>query len=119
IANTDGGRLNFFLSQPVISEAVKKALQDSLKRRGELEKTRTDLREVERQLKVLSDDQARLRANLREVPEKTPLHQTYLDKLGAQEKEIDKLQAEQKRLQGQEVVQVKDFDDFLRNLDVK
>jgi hypothetical protein len=39
-------------------------------------------------LQAVVEDQARLRADLREVPPSPPLHRRYLDKLGGQEEEV-------------------------------
>ena len=61
----------------------------------------------------MAEDQGRLRANLREVPQSSPLHKRYLDKLGKQEDEVEKYRADIKKLQGQEHEQKKALDDFL------
>jgi hypothetical protein len=69
--------------------------------------------EQQRQLQAITEDQARLRANLREVPQSSPLHRRYLDKLGQQEDEVEKYRADIKRLQGQGHARRKALDDFL------
>ena len=47
------------------------------------------------------------------MPQSSPLHKRYLDKLGQQEDEVEKYRAEVKRLQEQEHAQKKALDDFL------
>ena len=66
-----------------------------------------------RQLQAVAEDQTRLRADLREVPQSSPLHKRYLDKLGKQEDEVEKYRSEVKKLQAQEQEQKKALDEFL------
>jgi hypothetical protein len=49
-------------------------------------------------LQTITEDQTRLRANLREVPQFSPLHRRYLEKLGRQEDEVEKYRAEVQKL---------------------
>jgi hypothetical protein len=76
-------------------------------------RTQREVGEQQRQLQAITEDQGRLRANLREVPQSSPLHKRYLEKLGKQEDEVEKYRAEIKRLQEQEHEQKKALDDFL------
>ena len=83
--------------------------------RGALGKTQRDRQELERQLKDITDDQARLRANLKEMPPTAAAYKRYLDKFDAQETQIEKYQADIKKLQDIEHQQQKEFEDFLGN----
>ena len=47
------------------------------------------------------------------MPQSSPLHQRYLEKLGRQEDEVEKYRAEVKRLQAQEHARKKALDEFL------
>src|SRR5262249_1612094 len=80
LSNSDDQTMRFFLSQPVVSEAVKKALTRALELKGKLSGTQRDLQQLERQLKVIVDDQARLRANLKEMPPTADAYKRYLKK---------------------------------------
>ncbi len=70
---------------------------------------------MEHQLKDITDDQARLRANLKEMPPTAAAYKRYLDKFDQQETQIEKYQADIKKLQDTEHQQQKDFEDFLNN----
>ena len=72
-------------------------------------------RELQRQLKVITEDQARLRANLKEMPTTAQAYKRYLKKFDEQETQIEKYQADIKKLQADEHDQKKAFDDFLAN----
>ena len=78
-------------------------------------KTQREIQELERQLKVITDDQARLRANLKEMPATAAAYKRYLEKFDLQETQIEDYQKQIKTLQGVEHKQRKEFEDYLAN----
>jgi septal ring factor EnvC (AmiA/AmiB activator) len=78
-------------------------------------KTQRDIAEQEQQLKVITDDQVRLRANLKEMPSTAAAYKRYLEKFDTQETQIEQYQADIKKLQGIEFKQKKELEDFLAN----
>ncbi len=119
LTNSDDNQLRFFLSQPAISPKVKAALQKAMELKGELAGTQREIQEQERQLKVITDDQARLRANLKEMPPTAAAYKRYLEKFDRQETQIEKYQADVQKLQGTEHAQRKSYEDYLAGLDVE
>jgi hypothetical protein len=113
ITNLNDDTIRHFISQPVISAKVKAGLQQAMELRWTLAKTQREIQELERQLKVIVDDQGRLRANLKEMPPTAEAYKRYLKKFDDQETQIEKYQADIKKLQGVEFNQKKEFDDFL------
>ena len=61
-------------------------------------------------------DQARLRANLKEMPATAAAYKRYLKKFDDQETQIEDYQAKIKKLQGVEFEQKKEFEDYLGQL---
>jgi hypothetical protein len=115
LSNSNDDQSRFFISQPVTSKKVKAGLQSAMELRWELNKTQREIGELERQLQVITNDQARLRANLREMPATAAAYKRYLQKFDEQETQIEKYQADIKKLQGTEFQQKKAFEDFLAN----
>jgi hypothetical protein len=115
LSNLDDNNIRHFISQAVASEKVKAGLKTAMELRLAKAKTQLDIKELDRQLKTLTEDQGRLRANLREVPSNSEIAQRYLKKLNEQETTIEKYQAELKSLQTTEHNQTKEFDQFLAN----
>jgi hypothetical protein len=111
--------MRFFLAQPVVSDAVKQALARALELKGKLSATQREAQQQERQLKVIVDDQGRLRANLREMPPTAEAYKRYLKKFDEQETQIEDFQRRIKALQDTEHQQRKDFEDFLAKLEVE
>jgi hypothetical protein len=101
------------------SPAVKEALRKSLDFRARLAGTRQELAQLEKQLKAITDDQARLRANLDKLPATSAAHKRYLEKFDTQETQVEKLQAGIAEKQETEKAQQKEFEDYLKGLTVE
>jgi hypothetical protein len=119
LTNSDDQTMRFFLSQPVVSEAVKKALAKAIELKGKLSATQRDIQQLERQLKVITDDQQRLRLNLREMPPTAEAYKRYLKKFDEQETQIEDYQKKIKTLQDQEHQERKQYEEYLAKLDVE
>jgi hypothetical protein len=113
LTNSPDEQVRVFLQSPVVSEKVKEGLKKAQELRWEWASTQREIAEQQRQLQAITEDQTRLRANLREVPQSSPLHKRYLDKLGRQEDEVEKHRADIQKLQAQEHARRKALDDFL------
>jgi hypothetical protein len=119
ISTQNDDQIRVFLSAPVTSTKVKKALEEAMSLRWETAKVTREIQEQERQLKIIVDDQARLRANLREMPTTAAAYKRYLEKFDTQETQIESYQAKIKELQTTEHVKKKAFEDFINTLDVE
>jgi hypothetical protein len=119
LSNTDDNTMRFFLSQPVVSEAVKKALAQALELKAKADAARRDIEQLQKQLKDITDDQARLRANLKEMPPTAEAYKRYLKKFDDQETQIEDFQKKIKAAQDTEFAHRKSFEDFLAKLDVE
>ncbi len=80
-----------------------------------MNKTQREIAEQQLQLKTITEDQVRLRANLKEMPPTAAAYKRYLDKFDQQETQIEKYQADIKKMQETEHQQQKEFKDFLNN----
>ena len=79
LTNSPDEQVRIFLQSPVVSEKVKEGLRKAQELRWEWARTQREIAEQQRQLQAVTEDQGRLRANLREVPQSSPLHRRYLD----------------------------------------
>jgi hypothetical protein len=119
LTNFNDDQIRVFLNSTVVSPKVKEALKQAQELRWALAKTTREIQEQERQLKTITDDQIRLRANLKEMPPTAAAYKRYLEKFDQQETEIEKLQADLKKLQTTEHNQRKEYENFLANLSVE
>jgi hypothetical protein len=119
LSNTDDNTMRFFLNQPVVSDAVKKALEQALGMKAKVDNARREIEQLQRQLKDITDDQVRLRANLKEMPPTAEAYKRYLKKFDDQETQIEDYRKKIKELQDTEFTHRKTFEDFLAKLDVE
>jgi chromosome segregation ATPase len=108
-----------YVSGAAASPALKEALAKATELKSRWEATRREISQAESQLKAITDDQARLRANLERVPPTSEAYKRYLKKFDEQETEIEKLQDAIRKLQATEQQQRKAVEDFLMNLRVE
>ncbi|MCX7701051.1 MAG: DUF4139 domain-containing protein [Gemmataceae bacterium] len=118
LTNVDDGTIRFFINNAVTSPQVKAALQQLQQLKAKLATTTQELSHVNEQLRVITEDQARLRANLKEMPTNAAAYKRYLEKFDKQETEIESLREAQKRLQQQQLKDQQEVDAYLRNLNV-
>jgi hypothetical protein len=116
LTNSNDDQMRFFMNSTISSQKVKDGLKQALELKFAWGKTQSDRAQLEKQLKDITDDQVRLRANLKEMPPTAAAYKRYLDKFDAQETQIEKYQADIKKLQDVEHQQQKEFEDFLNNL---
>jgi len=119
LSNSDDQTMRYFISQPIVSDKVKQALGQAVELKSKLSATQREIQQQERQLKVIVDDQARLRANLKEMPPTAEAYKRYLKKFDDQETQIEDFQKKIKVLQDTEYQQRKTFEDYLGGLDVE
>jgi hypothetical protein len=119
LTNLDDERIRIFINAKATSSAVRKALERALELRGRMAATQRDIQKWSVQLKTITDDQERLRKNLKEMPPEAAAYKRYLKKFDDQETEIEQLQEKIKSLQEAEHAQRKEYENFLANLTVE
>jgi hypothetical protein len=119
LSNSPDEAVRVFLRSNISSPKVKTALEEALQLKAQLEETRAQIRKEEEALKVIEQDQARMRANMAQVPATSEAYKRYLKKFDVQETEIEKRRAKVAELQEVAEQQRKGFDTFLLKLDVE
>lgn len=119
LAATDDTVVRVFLRSSVPSPQLKAALERLLALKGKLTDTQRELAQAQEQLKAISEDQTRLRANFEKMPPTSAAYKRYLEKFDSQESEIERLQAEIKAKQGSVKGQQKEYEDFIMGLNVE
>jgi hypothetical protein len=112
-------RLREFLADPAPSAEVKAALTRVLDLAGKLEEARTRLADMEKQLKILTEDQSRLRENLKIIPQTSDLYKQFLQKFATQEGRFETLQRDIRQLQVNVQNQQKAYEAFLAKLNAE
>ncbi|HUY92636.1 MAG TPA: hypothetical protein VMV10_28105 [Pirellulales bacterium] len=118
-SNLDGGSIQLYLRSPVVSEAIKQALQEIVKRKSEIEQLTQRQQQDEQQINAITQEQARIRENMAQLERNSDLYNRYVKKFGSQEDEVEKLRAEISKLQQQANEKRRSLSEYLLGLDSK
>jgi hypothetical protein len=119
LTNSPDESVRVFIRASSVSPKVKKALEDALALKAKVNETRRDVQKEEQALKVIEQDQARMRANMERVPQTSEAYKRYLKKFDDQETQIEKLRAEIAKLQDTAESFRKEYEDYLAKLNVE
>jgi hypothetical protein len=119
LSNTDDQTIRLYLTSKVSSPRVREALGQAIALKIKLADTLRGIAKAEADLKAITDDQARIRANLERVPKTSAAYQRYLKKFDEQEPQIEKLQEQIRKARQKEEEQRKAYDTFLVSLNVE
>ncbi len=108
-----------YINNAATSAAVRTALATALDLKGKVDDTTKQLGEVEKQLDVLSKDQARLRENLKIIPATSEHYKKFLEKFVGQEGRIDTFQSQIQQLQAALQSQERDYKAFVASLNAE
>lgn len=112
-------KLREYLAESAPDAAVKAAIEKALTQHGKIATARTQLHELENRLKVESDDQARLRENLKIIPETSAPYKKFLEKFVSQEAEIENLQRQVRQAQSTLQAETQAYETFVARLTVE
>lgn len=118
VTNLDDNTIGFYLSAKEVSQKVKDALAEIIKRKQALGKVSGELAELNRQIDVIFAEQGRVRQNMSQVPKDSELFRKYLTKFGEQETQVEKLRAAVKEVITGQAAAQKSLNDYLQSLDV-
>jgi hypothetical protein len=117
--NVPDEEMRRFVASAAVGAKVKAALKQFMEMRAEAAETGRQLVEQKGQLKVLTEDQARLRENLKIVPQTSEPYKNFLQKFVAQEAEIDGHQKQIRQLEVALSKQQRGLESFVSALTVE
>lgn len=119
IANLDDQAIGLYLSAPAVSEAVKKALTEIGRRKGELAEAERKLAELERQVREITAEQTRIRQNMERLDRTGELYQRYVKKFSDQEDQVEKIGPQAGQLRDEIAKLRKGLEEYLLGLDLQ
>ncbi len=119
LTNLDDQAIQLYLSAPVVGEKVKKALQEIVRQKQQLQQVAMQRAQVEQQVQAIVQEQTRIRQNMDRLDRASELYKRYVKKFGEQEDQIEKLRVETEKLMAKEQELRKVLDEFMANLDVQ
>jgi len=118
LTNLDDNRIGLFLSAPQVSEDVKSALREIVKRKTAIQQAGQKRQELERQVSVIEAEQKRIRENMAQLPKDSDLFRRYVTKFTEQEDQVDALRKQTTAAIDEETRLKKSLDEFLVGLNL-
>jgi len=118
VHDLDINAIRVYLGAKTISEVVREALSEVVRRRIALTDLNRQKQQVEQQITVIDQEQARIRENMRTIDRNSDLYRRYVDKFTEQENQIEKLRAVSRSLDQQIADAQKSLDEYLANLNI-
>jgi hypothetical protein len=116
LTNGQENQIRFFLSLNETSAELKAMLKEALNLKAKFDEARRDIATIQTRIQTITQDQNRIRSNLREVPKDSEAYGRYLKKFDEQEKEMDDLHAELKKKQALEHSTRVSYEDYLSKI---
>jgi len=115
LANVDDNLIRFYLNQPKASESLKAKLREAASLKQKVAELAQQVQQIQAELNQITQDQDRIRKNLRETPREAPVYEIYLKKLSDQEQQIDRSTARLKELNTLQASAQAAYEKFLLN----
>ncbi|OQA29188.1 MAG: hypothetical protein BWY59_00483 [Verrucomicrobia bacterium ADurb.Bin345] len=119
LSNISTDNIEFYLRQSRISSALKQALQKLAGLQAALAEVRAKRVDRERRVKEITDEQNRIRENMKAVARPSDSYSMWEGKLVQQEKELDRLRLEIEELRADEMKKQGEINDFIAKLNVE
>lgn len=119
IAEIGEERMKVIVGSKAISDAVKNALKTGLQMRTTMLQTTAALVELRAAQKEIVEEQTRVRTTMEKLPQNGELYKRYEKKLGEQETQLEKIQAELATKMADEKKQTRELATFLEKLNVE
>src|SRR5262249_4256432 len=101
-----------------LPEATRQAFEQIASRQAAVSDLQTELANLQTELKQVTDDQARIQANLKSVPSGSDLHKRYLVLLGKDEDQIQQIRVKIDEKQKALAAARQDLADYVAGLDL-
>lgn len=118
VIDLDAGLIQFYLSAPSVSEQVKAALREIVKRRQQIEQVVVERQNNENQIRAISEEQTRIRDNMAQLQRNTELYNRYVKKFTDQEDQVEQMRKRIEELIREEQKLRRELDQYLATLEI-
>jgi hypothetical protein len=118
LGNIDDNTIGIYLKAPQVSEKVKAALAEVIKRKAHLAVLAAKRAELDRQVQVIFDEQNRIRQNMAQLPKDSDLFRRYVTKFNEQEDSVEQLRKQAKAAIDAENASRESLSKFLQELEI-
>lgn len=119
LSSIDDNWIQFYINAKVVSDKVKDALREIVKRKAELSQLLAKKQQTEQRVREIGDDQARIRQNMAQLDRNSDIYKNYLKKFDKQETDIEALRAQIADQSAKETELRKSLDTYMLSLDLQ
>ena len=119
LTNLDSNAIQFFISAKVVSEKVKAALAEIVKRKHEMQQVAVERNQCEQRIAAINNDQNRIRQNMGQLDRNSDVFKRYVKKFSDQETEIETLRDRIAELTEKEAALRKSLDEYMMGLELE
>jgi hypothetical protein len=119
VSTIDSNTLVVYMQNGKMSPEVRAALQRVRELQAAIQDTRNQRAQAEAQIRTITEEQNRIRANMNSLDRTSDLYKRYVTKLGEQETQVEKLRATIDQLNQTEQTQRKALDDYVAGLNIE
>jgi hypothetical protein len=105
-----------YLKSDVVSDGVKQAIGEVIRRNQKMEEQAAQIADLERKIHDIEEEQSRIRQNMVQIGRDSDLYRRYTKKFGDQEDEIEKLRPQVLELKNQSQQTRVDLEQYLEKL---
>ena len=118
LSNLTDDAIVLYERSPVVSDAIKKALAEIVKRKQQIQSLNTQRQEQEQSINAITQEQSRIRENMARLDHNNDLYNRYVKKFGEQEDQVEKSRAQIKELDSKIHEAQRSLDEYLLSLDL-
>jgi len=118
ITNLSDEAVRLYLSAKVVSESVKEALREVVRRKTELAELQRRNQQMNQEIATIGQEQQRIRENMKSIERNTDLYHRYVKKFTDQEDRIETVREEARKLEQQIVESQRSLNEYLSKLDL-
>jgi hypothetical protein len=107
-----------YLSSPVVSAPIKKAIGEVIRRKQALQAISVQRTQLEQKMATIQEEQSRIRQNMAQLDHDSDLYKRYVKKFGAQEDDVEKLRPQVESLSAQQQKARLDLEKYIETLDI-
>jgi hypothetical protein len=118
ITNLDNTAIGIFLSAKEVSEPVKAALREVVRRKTELGNLQRQKQQHEQDVAAIAQEQERMRKNMQSIDRNTDLYNRYVKKFNEQEDQVERFREEIRTLEQRITAEQQALDEYLSRLEL-
>jgi hypothetical protein len=118
LTNVNDDLIAYYQRSKVVSEPVKKALSEVIKRKNEIQKVAVEQQQHQQQIAAITQEQARIRENMTRLEKNTELYNRYVKIFGSQEDDVEKAREKIKELQAKQIELQNSLNEYMLGLEI-